>query len=82
VTGNGLPSSSLWQESETAHDIGGNTIQKALNPSFNCPDHWPITEDESIIGCPFYVMERIRGIILRKDLPRAHLYAGGGKNPL
>ncbi|MDD5775927.1 MAG: phosphotransferase family protein, partial [Candidatus Omnitrophica bacterium] len=28
------------------------------------------TEDESILGCPFYVMERIEGIILRRELPQ------------
>lgn len=28
------------------------------------------TEDKSIIGAPFYVMERIKGIILRRDLPQ------------
>jgi len=28
-------------------------------------------EDESVIGAPFYVVERIRGIILRRDYPAA-----------
>ena len=29
------------------------------------------TEDESVIGCPFYIMERVQGIILRaKDAPK------------
>jgi aminoglycoside phosphotransferase (APT) family kinase protein len=26
-------------------------------------------DDETIIGAQFYIMERIKGIILRKDLP-------------
>src|SRR6218665_1624072 len=29
------------------------------------------TEDESVMGCPFYIMERVEGIILRaKDAPK------------
>lgn len=56
---------------KTAHDMGREyRIQKALKPFFPyCPEPLAYTEDESIIGCPFYVMERIRGIILRRDLP-------------
>jgi aminoglycoside phosphotransferase (APT) family kinase protein len=46
-------------------------IQKALKPFFPyCPEPLAYAEDESIIGCPFYVMERIKGIILRRDLPK------------
>lgn len=55
----------------SAHDMGREVkVLSAL-----C-DHLPYvprplayTEDESIMGCPFYVMERIEGIILRQDLP-------------
>lgn len=56
---------------KTAHDMGREyRILKALRPAFPyCPEPLAYTEDESIIGCPFYVMERIRGIILRKNLP-------------
>jgi aminoglycoside phosphotransferase (APT) family kinase protein len=56
---------------KTAHDMGREyRIQKTLKPLFPyCPEPLAYTEDESIIGCPFYVMERIKGIILRKDLP-------------
>ncbi|MDD5167664.1 MAG: phosphotransferase family protein [Syntrophales bacterium] len=57
---------------KTAHDMGREYhIQKALKPLFPyCPEPLAYTEDESIIGCPFYVMERIKGIILRKDFPK------------
>lgn len=57
---------------KTAHDMGREyRIQKALKPLFPyCPEPLACSEDESIIGCPFYVMERIKGIILRKDLPK------------
>jgi aminoglycoside phosphotransferase (APT) family kinase protein len=57
---------------KTAHDMGREyRIQKSLKPVFPyCPEPLAYAEDESIIGCPFYVMERIRGIILRRDLPK------------
>ena len=57
---------------KTAHDMGReHSIQKALKSVFPyCPEMLAYTEDESIIGCPFYVMERMNGIILRKDLPK------------
>jgi aminoglycoside phosphotransferase (APT) family kinase protein len=55
----------------TAHDMGREfRVLSALH------GHWPYapqplayTEDETIIGCPFYILERRRGIILRKELP-------------
>jgi aminoglycoside phosphotransferase (APT) family kinase protein len=60
------------RKAKTAHDMGREyRIQKALKPFFPyCPEPLAYAEDESIIGCPFYVMERIKGIILRRDLPR------------
>jgi len=56
---------------KTAHDMGREyRILKALRPAFPyCPAPLAYTEDESLIGCPFYVMEKISGIILRNDLP-------------
>ncbi|MCP4605494.1 MAG: phosphotransferase family protein [Proteobacteria bacterium] len=58
-------------EVKTAHDMGREyKMLKALRPVFPyCPEPLAYTEDKSIMGCPFYVMERISGIILRKDLP-------------
>jgi aminoglycoside phosphotransferase (APT) family kinase protein len=35
-----------------------------------CPKPLAYTADESVMGCPFYVMERIRGVILRKNLTK------------
>lgn len=57
---------------KTAHDMGREyRILKALRPVFPyCPEPLAYTEDESVMGCPFYVMERLKGIILRKDLPK------------
>jgi aminoglycoside phosphotransferase (APT) family kinase protein len=46
-------------------------ILKAVNPMIPyCPKPLVYTEDASIFGCPFYVMERINGIILRRSLPK------------
>lgn len=58
---------------KTAHDMGREfRMLKALRPAFPyCPEPLAYTEDESIIGCPFYVMERINGLIIRKNLPES-----------
>ena len=58
-------------KAKTAHDMGREyRIQKALRPVYPyCPEPLAYTEDESIMGCPFYVMERIRGLIVRGDFP-------------
>ena len=58
-------------KAKTAHDMGREyNILKALRPVFPyCPEPLAYSEDLSIIGSPFYVMERLRGIILRRDLP-------------
>jgi len=60
------------RKAKTAHDMGREyRILQALNPVFPCcPKPLAYTDDESVIGGPFYVMERIRGIILRKDFPK------------
>ncbi len=60
------------RKAKTAHDMGREyRILKALNPVFPyCPKPLVFTENESVLGCPFYVMERIKGIILRKSLPK------------
>ncbi|MDZ4163962.1 MAG: phosphotransferase family protein [Smithellaceae bacterium] len=59
------------RKAKSAHDMGREyRIQKALQPIFPyCPKPLAYMEDESVIGSPFYVMERIRGIILRRQLP-------------
>lgn len=59
------------KKARTAHDMGREfKVLSALYPVFPyCPRPLAYTEDESIMGCPFYVMEKISGLILRKDLP-------------
>jgi aminoglycoside phosphotransferase (APT) family kinase protein len=72
------------RKAKTAHDMGREfRIQKALKPFFPCcPEPLAFTDDESIIGCPFYVMERFRGIILRKELPRGMTLSPGNARTL
>ncbi|MBU2488366.1 MAG: phosphotransferase family protein [Proteobacteria bacterium] len=59
------------RKAATAHDMGREyRILSALKPVFPyCPRPLAYTEDEAVLGAPFYVMERLKGIILRKDLP-------------
>lgn len=59
------------RKAKTAHDMGREfRILSALKPVFPyCPRPLVYMEDDGLIGSPFYVMERIKGIILRKQLP-------------
>jgi len=58
-------------KAKSAHDMGREyRIQKALKPGFGLvPEMVGYCDDESVIGSPFYVMERLDGTILRRDLP-------------
>lgn len=58
-------------KAKTAHDMGREfSILNSLYTVFPyCPEPYLYTEDESVIGAPFYVMEKLSGIILRKNLP-------------
>ncbi|MFH0960453.1 MAG: phosphotransferase family protein, partial [Pseudomonadota bacterium] len=58
-------------KAKSAHDMGREfRMLKALRPVFPfCPKPLFYTDDTSIIGCPFYIMERMQGIILRRELP-------------
>lgn len=61
---------------KSAHDMGREyRVLSALSASYSkAPKPLYYTEDESIIGASFYVMERIEGVILRsKDGPAAQL---------
>ena len=56
---------------KTAHDMGReyrvlSKLHKAYSPA---PRPFFYCEDESVLGAPFYGMERVRGVILRKYLP-------------
>ncbi|MCX6396912.1 MAG: phosphotransferase family protein [Propionibacteriales bacterium] len=54
-----------------AHDMGREfRIQSALKGPFGLvPDMVAFCDDESVIGSEFYVMQRLDGIIPRRDLP-------------
>jgi aminoglycoside phosphotransferase (APT) family kinase protein len=58
-------------KAKTAHDMGREyKVLTALHPVFPyCPRPLVYNEDPVVMGCPFYVMERIQGIILRRSLP-------------
>ncbi|HKP64391.1 MAG TPA: phosphotransferase family protein [Polyangiales bacterium] len=56
---------------KSAHDMGReHRILSALSTTYSyAPKPLVYSEDPSVMGAPFYVMERLRGVILRKDLP-------------
>lgn len=56
---------------KTGHDMGREfRVLSALHGVFGrCPRPVHYCGDESVIGAAFYVVERIRGIILRRDYP-------------
>lgn len=60
------------KKAKSAHDMSREyRIFKALRPVYSyCPEPFIYSEDETIMGCPFYIMQRIRGIILRRDFPQ------------
>lgn len=55
-----------------AHDMGREyRLQSSLMPVYNkVPKMLGYTDDESVIGAEFYVMQKIDGIIPRKHFPR------------
>ncbi len=57
---------------KSGHDMAREyQILKALHPHFSyCPKPLAYSEDNSVIGASFFVMEKMSGIILRKDLPQ------------
>jgi aminoglycoside phosphotransferase (APT) family kinase protein len=58
-------------KAKSAHDMGREfRILNQLNSGFPyCPKAYVHCTDESLIGGEFYVMERVKGIILRSDIP-------------
>lgn len=57
---------------KSAHDMGREfTVLSALNPVYSAaPKPALYCEDESVMGAPFYLMERVEGIILRSKPPK------------
>ncbi|MCD5994479.1 phosphotransferase family protein [Pseudomonas sp. CDFA 602] len=58
-------------KARSAHDMGREyRILNQLKEAFPyCPTAYVHCTDESLIGVPFYVMERVKGIILRSEMP-------------
>jgi len=56
---------------KSAHDVVREAqIMKALKPVYPAvPEVYAICEDTDVIGSPFYVMERLVGVIPRQNLP-------------
>jgi aminoglycoside phosphotransferase (APT) family kinase protein len=57
---------------KTAHDMGREfRVLSALAPHYpKAPRPVAHCDDPEVLGAPFYLMERRRGVILRKELPR------------
>ena len=55
----------------TAHDMPREyRLLAAVHPLFElAPRPYLLCEDQSIIGVPFYLMERRRGLVIRRDIP-------------
>ena len=56
---------------KSAHDMGREyTILSRIHDVYGpAPEPFVFCEDESVLGAPFYAMERIEGIILRREPP-------------
>lgn len=66
----------LGKKAKGAHDmVREYELQKSLKPHYPyVPKMWAVCADESVLGSTFYVMERLEGLILRKNLPRDILW--------
>jgi aminoglycoside phosphotransferase (APT) family kinase protein len=58
-------------KAKSAHDMNREySVQKALKPVYPAVANMVgLCRDESVIGCEFYVMDRIEGLIPRKNMP-------------
>src|SRR5215471_5890311 len=55
---------------KTAHDMGREYhVLDKLHAAYPAPKPLLHCSDESILGAPFYMMERVHGIVLRKEVP-------------
>jgi len=57
---------------KSAHDMGREyKVLSLLEPIYSkIPKPILFCEDEKIVGSPFYIMERVKGIILRNKIPK------------
>lgn len=63
----------LGKKAAGAHDMPREFhLQKKLKPHYGyVPEMLAVCEDESVLGSTFYLMERLEGIILRKNMPKS-----------
>ena len=55
---------------KSAHDMGREYhVLSKLHSAYPAPKPMLHCTDESILGAPFYVMERVQGIVLRREVP-------------
>ena len=56
----------------TAHDMPREyRLLAAIHPLFDlAPQPYLLCEDAAIIGVPFYLMERRRGVVIRREMPQ------------
>jgi len=56
---------------ESAHDMGREyRVLSALHPIYPAaPEPYIFTDGPEVLGAPFYLMERRRGVILRREMP-------------
>src|ERR1051326_4089018 len=55
---------------KSAHDMGREYhVLSRLHGAYPAPRPLLYCTDESVIGAPFYLMDRVRGVILRRKLP-------------
>lgn len=56
---------------KSGHDMKREaTVMQRLHPHYPTPEVVLFCDDPEVMGCDFFVMRRIRGIIFRKDLPK------------
>lgn len=61
---------------KSGHDMHREyRVLKALQEHFPCPRPLAYCEDAELIGAPFYVMEKLNGVILRRDPPKSLTYS-------
>lgn len=52
------------------HDMGREyRVLRALHGHYPCPEPLAYQDDPALLGAPFYVMQKLEGIILRRDPP-------------
>ncbi|PHR62481.1 MAG: phosphotransferase family protein [Robiginitomaculum sp.] len=55
---------------KSGHDMGREyRIMQALNGHFPVPACLLFSEDEDVVGAPFYVMERVEGLLIKSEFP-------------